>query len=173
MTQDRQAIAPWYKQPWLWFILTPLFAAITVSLAFVYVAYTTFDGEVKDDYFKVARGLAVDPSRTEEAIHLGLDADLLIDELTGDVVATVRGQLPAKLDTLQLEIVHPTHEKYDQLVLLHRLSGSDRFNGSLQAKINTGKRYLVLQPADKSWDLRAVANPPYTPLRIELKPVKR
>lgn len=169
MKQENPAIAPWYKQPWLWFLLAPLIAVAIYGTTFLYLAITTSDGVVKDDYYKVARGIETDSSRAELARTLGLDGDLLIDEVTGDVGLTLRGNLPGELTQLELEIIHPTHKKYDQIIQLRRLAGSNRFSGNLQQKLGSAKRYLVLQPADTSWNLRAEVQPPYEPLTVRLQ----
>lgn len=168
MKQDNTVVAPWYRQPWLWFLLAPLIAVAIYGSTFIYLAVTTSDGVVKDDYYKVARGLEIDSSRADRARALGLDGDLLIDDLTGDVGLTLRGNLPGELSQLELEIIHPTHKKYDQIIQLRRLAGSNRFSGNLQQQLGVAKRYLVLQPADLSWSLRAEVLPPYEPLTVRL-----
>ncbi|ANG63317.1 hypothetical protein A8C75_13110 [Marinobacterium aestuarii] len=170
MQQDNIAIAPWYKQPWLWFILAPVIASIFSGTTFLVLSIVTADGIVKDDYYQVAKGLEIDSTLSNNAAALGLDADLLIDDVTGDIGLTLHGKVADDLNSLTLEIIHPIHQKYDQNAQLRRIPGSTRFTGSLQAALSTGKRYLVLLPRDNSWSLRAEALPPYDPLRIKLSP---
>ncbi len=170
MQQDNITIAPWYKQPWLWFILAPVIVSIFSGTTFLVVSIITSDGIVKDDYYQVAKGLEIDSTLSNNAAALGLGADLLIDDVTGGIGLTLHGEVADDLNSLTLEIIHPTHQKYDQSAQLRRIPGSTRFTGSLQAALSVGKRYLVLQPQDNSWSLRAEALPPYDPLRMQLSP---
>ncbi|GGO75787.1 membrane protein [Marinobacterium nitratireducens] len=170
MQQDQLATAPWYKQPWLWFILAPVIASVISGGTFLYFSIVSADGIVKDDYYKVARGFNLNTEPLENAQRLGLSGDLLIDDVTGDIALTLAGALPADLEQLELEVVHPTHQQYDQLITLRRLAGSDRFSGNLQKPLHQGKRYLLLRPAGHEWNLRAEALPPYDPLTIRLVP---
>ncbi|MFC6673592.1 FixH family protein [Marinobacterium aestuariivivens] len=162
MKQDSPAIAPWYKQPWLWFILAPVIASMIYGTTFLYLSIVSADGVVKDDYYKVARGLEIDNSRSERARALDLAGSLLIDEVTGDIGLTLNGTLSDDLAELEMDIIHPTHKKYDQKVRLRRLDGSNRYSGNLQSQLGSAKRYLVIQPLDQEWTLRAEVLPPMT-----------
>lgn len=150
---------PWYKETWFWLILAPLIAAVLYTPVFIYFAITTNDGLVKDNYYKVARGINLNTGPEEQARALGINGELRIDDATGSVQLTLNGNttLPEFLD---LTIVHPTSQNYDQNLKLRKLSGSNIFSGALQRHLN-GKRYLLLAPEDKSWQLQAVLNPPY------------
>lgn len=156
---DQHPPAPWYKQTWLWFVLAPLIAVMIYAPVFMYLAVTTSDGIVKEDYYKVARGLNIDHSREQAAIELGIQGELLLDNLTGDVQLRLQanGNLPS---TLGLDLVHPTHQKYDQSLTLRAVGTSGVYNGALQGALQ-GKRFLILGPADSSWQLRAELQPPY------------
>ncbi|MGB2131339.1 MAG: FixH family protein, partial [Marinobacterium sp.] len=93
MNTHDQAPAPWFKQPWLWFILAPLFAVFIYASIFIYAAITTSDGIVKEDHYKVARGMNIDTSRLDNAQARQITADLRMDMLTGDVNLRLAGQL--------------------------------------------------------------------------------
>ncbi len=162
-------IAPWYKQPWLWFILAPLIAVFIYGTFFLYMAITTHDGIVKDDYYKVARGYFVDPTKSKKAQALGIVATLEIDNLTGDLMLHYTSnttELPAQL---VLSIISPTHKKYDQVLTLKLVEGSQAYTGNLQTALK-GKRYLMLEPQDSSWQLRAEVFPPHDQKTVKLIP---
>lgn len=154
MSKQNPAVAPWYKQPWLWFILAPLIAVFIYGFAFLYISIVTHDGIVKDDYYKEARGYHVDDSRQQYTRELGLSGDLIFDLLTGDVVINLSGNLESMPEFLTLGIIHPTHQNYDQSLTLRNQPGTSNFIGSLQGKI-LGKRYMTLTPEDGSWRLRS------------------
>ncbi|MBS98603.1 MAG: hypothetical protein CMI01_07990 [Oceanospirillaceae bacterium] len=157
MSQENHA--PWYKQTWLWFVLAPLIAVMIYAPVFIYLAVTTSDGIVKEDYYKVARGLNIDHSREQHAAEMGINGELMMDSLTGDIQLRLNSatQLP---EELQLSLVHPTHQKYDQVLRLRSLDGQGIYSGSLQDKLES-KRYLILEPMDQSWQLRLETTPPY------------
>ena len=113
MNQDAQS--PWYKQVWLWFVLAPLIAVVLYTPVFIYLAVSTSDGIVKDNYYKVARGYNVDTSLEDKAATLGINGQLLIDSQTGDLRLNMNtsATLP---EQLSLSIIHPTHQQYAQQI---------------------------------------------------------
>ncbi|MBV0931973.1 FixH family protein [Marinobacterium weihaiense] len=152
--------APWFKQPWLWFILAPLIAVFIYASIFMYIAVTTSDGVVKEDYYKIARGMNIDTSRADRARELDLNADLRLDTLTGDINLRLSGVLDTFPEQLHLNIIHPTHQKYDQLLTLRSVDGKGLYAGSLEGAMSS-KRYLSLSPLDESWQLRQEIVPPF------------
>lgn len=160
MNTHEQAPAPWFKQPWLWFVLAPLFAVLIYASIFVYMAVTTSDGVVKEDYYKVARGMNIDTSRADQARELQVKADLKLDMVTGDANLRLNSLLNSYPDQLRLSIIHPTHQKYDQILTLRSVDGKGLYATSLQGTI-TSKRYLSLTPMDDSWQVRLEINPPF------------
>lgn len=159
MSLDTQSQAPWYKQTWLWFVLAPVIAVVIYAAIFIYLAVTTSDGIVKDDYYKVAKGISVDTTRADAARALGLHGNLMIDGVTGDVQLQLQGNKPLP-DTLDLDIVHPTHQKYDQRLHLRSAGAKGIYLASLQEHL-LGKRYVIIEPANKGWQLRLEIHPPY------------
>lgn len=151
--------APWYKQTWLWFVLTPLIAVAIYASIFIYLAITTSDGIVKDDYYKIARGYNVDHSREDKAVDLGIGGKLSIDSLTGDIQLKLDSSAPLPSE-LQLSLIHPSHQKYDQVLTLRALDGSGLYSASLQSHLE-GKRYIILEPFNQEWQLRIEAMPPF------------
>lgn len=159
MEHQTQDIGPWYKQKWLLFVLAPLAAVFIYATFFIYIAVVTSDGIVKDDYYKVARGTSVDTRRDEAAISRAIKGELLVDSLTGDLRLTLNSnsELP---QMLTLDLVHPSHQKYDQQITLRSVNGKGVYLGSLAGKIE-GKRYLLLSAKDADWALKRELLPPY------------
>lgn len=152
--------APWFKQPWLWFILAPLIAVFIYASIFIYVAITTSDGVVKEDYYKIARGMNIDTSKADMAQQLELMGALRLDTLTGDINLSLSGAIETYPTELHLNIIHPTHQKYDQILTLRSVDGKGLYVGSLEGMIS-GRRFLSLSPTDESWQLRQEILPPY------------
>ena len=159
MEEQTHDIGPWYHQKWLWFVLAPLIAVVIYASIFMYIAITTSDGIVKDDYYKVARGTSVDNSRVMAAAQRGIEGELLVDALTGDLRIQLKSNT-ALPEQLTLDLVHPSHQKYDQTITLRSVNGQGVYLGSLQAHID-GKRYLMLSDDSAEWLIKADLLPPY------------
>ena len=54
---QEQDEGPWYKQPWAWFVLTPLITVVLVSSVTVTIAVKYADERVIDNYYKVRLNL--------------------------------------------------------------------------------------------------------------------
>lgn len=162
MSHENEANAPWYKQRWLWFILSPLIAVFIYGTFFLYLSIITADGVVKDDYYKVARGIEQDSSKAENAAKANLKADLTLDNLTGDIVVKMSGNVDEWPKQLALELIHPTHKKYDVTLVLKAIEGHPVFRGNLPSPIK-GKRYLTIEDSTANWRLRTEINGPYEP----------
>lgn len=168
-TSNKTPPGPWYKQPWLWFILAPLIAVVIYGTFFLYLSIVTHDGIVKDDMYKVARGHFVDTSRAEAARELGITGQLRLDNLTGDLSLNFISGQSERPEFLNLSIIHPTHQQYDQNITLKQVPGSNAYLGSLKTSLK-GKRYLILEDDTKAWRLRAEILPPYDQNDVELLP---
>lgn len=163
--------SPWYKQPWLWFILAPLIATVLYSIVFISASIFTRDSLVKEDYYKHAREIHQDNSKIQSAGELGLTATVNVDSLTGDInVVLSSDKNPAMPQQLNLEFVHATLQDKDLLIPLKQVQGGIYF-GNLTAQLQ-GKQLVILQPEDGSWQLRKTIYPPYEQQSIELTPDK-
>ncbi|MGB0664796.1 MAG: FixH family protein [Pontibacterium sp.] len=177
---EQEVIAPGYKQPWLWFVLAPLIAVFFYGTFFLYMAVTTSDGVVKDDYYKVARGVEIDATKAQIAKDLGLSASLTIDNLTGDIALALAGLEQNRPDYLTLELIHPAHKRYDQRIALQYQAQTEQYRGTLQTSI-AGKRYATIAPESLDWRLRTElfasvpstdGVPDYSALDVNTPPIK-
>lgn len=164
-------IAPWYKQPWLWFILAPLIATLMYSTVFISASIFTRDTLVKDDYYKYAREVNQDNTLIQAAADLGISVVLKIDTLTGDVSIQLDSiDKAVQPQQLKLELVHATLADRDIQVNLRQVRDG-LYLGSLPAK-PLGKQYVIVQPDDLSWQLRQTIFPPYEDNQFDLIPRK-
>jgi hypothetical protein len=158
-TTQTQDIGPWYKQPWLWFMLAPLIAVFFYGTSYAYLSVVTFDGMVKGDYAKTAKHFNLDTSRLDKAAAMGLSAEIILDKLTGDLRLIVTSTPAVNSPTLLLDVVHPTMASLDQPIMMaKRPDGS--YYGSLNKTI-TGKRYLHLTGPDNTWRVSSEINSPW------------
>lgn len=114
-----KAIAPWYQQPWLWFVVSWPIAAILAGSVTIYIAFSGADGLVADDYYK--RGLAINRELKRDhaaaALHLRAQGryDAERERITIDLSADRAQPWPP---TLTLRVIHPMQPQGDQRVSL-------------------------------------------------------
>jgi hypothetical protein len=162
---------PWYRQRWAWLLMVMPVTAIFTGSITMYLAITTFDGLVADDYYKEGLAINATMARAVVARDMGLSAQVNItaEQLALQLAARPGMQLPAKV---HVTLSHPTRGGLDQTLLLE---GHD---GHYQAHIQplTSAHWKVLiEDESRSWKLTGNAFlPTETEIRIDsadLKPV--
>ncbi len=155
-----QQIGPWYKQPWLWFIIAPLIATVLYSSVYITASIVTNDGVVLEEYTKRAKAFHEDNQLQEVATQLGLIGTLRFDTVTSDInVILQSNDAEALPEQLILTIGHPTKASLDVTVPLRQLKPG-HYVGELQTLLN-GNRKLIISPVDKTWQLIEEVEPPY------------
>lgn len=138
----REDLKPWYKQFWPWFLIGLLLSSITFSLIYLVISIRYYDGSAGGDYYK--RGLAINEqlAKQEHARALGLEAQVLFDSRTGDVVVDLMGE--SRPESLALALIFPTDSDFDrELTLEHVHEG--RYLTTLEEPLRY-RWYLQLQP---------------------------
>lgn len=143
---------PWYRQAWPWLLMAGPAVVVVAGVVTTWLAFSTADGLVEDDYYK--QGLAVNQrmQRDGEAAARGLAAEVLVGDdgrklrvrLAGDAGA-------ARPDGLALHLAHPTRSGLDQEIAL--VLGSDGFyTGTLKSPLS-GRWRVTLEDAARKWRL--------------------
>ena len=109
---------PWYREPWPWIIMIAPVTAVVSGALLLWLAITSYDGLVSDDYYK--NGLAINQvlRRDERAAELSYQAHASISDDGSSVrvmFRTAQASLPAKL---RLQLAHPTRAGRDQTTVL-------------------------------------------------------
>lgn len=68
MTRDT---VPWYKQGWPWFLMFFPATAVVAGLITFWIAYSSFDGMVVDDYYKEGRAIDKTMARFDQGCRVG------------------------------------------------------------------------------------------------------
>lgn len=137
-----RAPRPWYREPWPWLLMSGPAAAVAAGAFTFYLAATTSDGLVADDYYK--QGLAINQviRRTDSAARRRIEADVVVDDESRSVRVTLRGQFAPGAPPV-LRLVHPTRAASDQLIALHAVNAGT-FEGGLLAP-GPGRWRVVLE----------------------------
>ena len=152
MNMTKTDAGPWYREPWPWLLMAGPAAVVVAGIVTLWIAISTSDGLVVDDYYK--RGMAINQTiqRDVLAAQRGYRATALVSPdgraMTVQLSATVRDAGPS---TLRVLIVHPTRDGLDKLVLLRR-DASGVYNGVVPA-VADGRRILVLEDMESTWRL--------------------
>lgn len=121
---------PWYQEPYVWLIILFPATAVIAGTFTIYLAISSDDGLVIDDYYK--QGLAINRvlERDKAAELHGLKANL---SFIGDkfinlqLDANPAYQLPPELS---LKFSHHTRSGFDKTIMLQRMSDNN-YQGKL------------------------------------------
>ena len=148
----RQEVEPWYRHRWPWLLMAGPLMVVIAGVFTAYLAVTSNDGLVDDDYYK--QGLAVNKlgERDRQAAALGLQAEVMQRSDGAQLRILLRAgpdvALPAEL---VLRLVHPTRGGADQRVVL-RADGGGSYSGQLASPL-AGRWHLTLEDDRQRWRL--------------------
>ena len=147
-----ETIQPWYRHPWPWILMAGPFVVVVAGFITAYLAVTSTDGLVDDDYYK--QGLSVNKltARDQRASSLGLQAELMRSAEGAQIRILLRANPGVALpDGLRLRLVHPTRGGGDQSLVL-RADGGGIYSGQLAAPL-AGRWHLALEDSKSEWRL--------------------
>lgn len=154
----------WYQHFWVWFIVVIPLLSMVLSFNMLYLATSTQDSLVVDDYYKQGKSINADLARQTRAHTLGVVAQLRVNDK--QLVLDLASQQPLQLGALQLLFYHPTLSDRDFAINLLK-DGQGQFRARLEHAIS-GKWRVTLQPLDKEWRLqRELALPNSSAIRFE------
>jgi hypothetical protein len=93
-------------------------SAVIGGMITIYLAVTTSDGLVEDDYYKRGKAINLELARDEAAVHHQLQAILGIDSQNGQVTVTLESRDHLHPEHVRLLLLHPTRAGQDQLIRL-------------------------------------------------------
>ena len=172
MTIVNKVPPPWYRQGWPWFLMALPAVAVIAGIVTLWLAMSTSDGLVVDDYYK--QGLAIQQTivRSQRAAELGLEARLQLRAESVDLQLAGRSA-EAIPERVRIIFSHPTRVGLDQTLVLAGANG--RFSGALKELLG-GRWDVQIEDEARTWRLNGVANlPSNTEIRIvaaSAKPVE-
>lgn len=97
---------PWYRERWPWLLAIMPGVAVIGGFITAWLAVTTNDGLVVDDYYKQGKAINQTKQRDRLAKSLGLSAR--IQPQGNSVRVTLAGRFQAPPGQLSMKILHPT-----------------------------------------------------------------
>lgn len=142
---------PWYRERWPWLLMAGP-AAVLVAGGFTsWIAFSSADGLVVDDYYK--QGLAVNRvlAKEEEARRLGISAEVRL--AAGEIAVRLAGERPP---ALFVQLAHATRAGLD--VRLRLAPGPDGAYRAELAPLAPGHWQIVIEDARGSWRITKEAS---------------
>ena len=145
-------VLPWYREPWPWLLMAGPAAVVVAGFATLWIAISSSDGLVADDYYK--QGLAINQTLQREALAVqnGYHASAQFADDGRQIKLRLEASTGASLpDTLQLRVVHPTRAGRDGLVMLRKTA--DGLYSGVGPALTEGRWMLILQDQQSMWRL--------------------
>lgn len=142
----------WYREPWPWILMAGPAAVVVAGFVTAWLAATTEDGLVEDDYYK--KGLAINQTikRDQMAKSLRVKAQLMVGEDATQLRVMLQGGNSGNLPpALRLKVLHPTRSGLDHVVMLTQ-RGSGYYEGRI-SELGAARWRLILEDTDNRWRL--------------------
>ena len=156
---------PWYRQLWPWLLMTMPAIAIVGGAVTFWLAATSNNALVVDDYYREGKAINLELARDSMAGQLALGA-----ELSRQPDATLALRISAKQGTVlppfvTLRLVHATRAELDRTFSLASVGGG--MYSSPQAQLpESGHWNVVIEDPERRWRLVGSANGFASPLRL-------
>lgn len=149
---DKEGVGtrPWYKEPWPWILMTGPAIVVVAGIFTAWLAISSSDGLVSDDYYK--RGLAAGKTiaSSERAQALAVKAAVRLDRERISLRLAGKDGVFMPPGSISVTLSHPTRAGLDQTVDLTR----DGNSYSAPFRLPSAGHWLVLIEDDvKSWRL--------------------
>lgn len=131
---------PWYKESYVWFVISLPLAAVLAGFYTLYLAIDSYDGLVVDEYYK--EGLAINKrlEKEDKARQYGLEAELQFNNQNKQLRLYLHSKdnFPAP-EFVQVSLSHATRKGYDQILLLRPIDSyiyQTEFNDLIKGRWN-------------------------------------
>lgn len=158
-----ETMRPWYREPWLWFVIALPFSAVVAGISTVIVANSGSDSLVVDDFEKVGLVARRETGREREAVARHVAANISIDRDSGQVILRLEGD--ARPAAVTLNVFHPTRRDMDRSTLLIR-DDAGLYRGNIGENV-TGHWYVQL--ADDAGEWRVTGKLPVDANLVSIK----
>lgn len=148
---------PWYRHGWVWFLIGIPGSAIIAGGITLWIAITTADSLVADDYYKEGRAINQRLEKDLAATERGIVLEASIRALaSGSQRIAVRfNARPGVVapEFIRLRLSHPTLNQMDILATL--VKSTDRHYTSDIPGIPAGRWYAQLEDDQSIWRVKA------------------
>lgn len=160
---------PWYRHPWPWILMAGPGVVVVAGIVTAWIAVTTSDGLVADDYYK--QGLAVNQklARNDAAAAMQFEARVRLAAGRIDLKLTSRADAPMPA-RVRVTLAHPTRGGEDQKVVL---TGDKGVYAGQIAALGPGRWLVVIEDEAGSWRMAGSVQLPDAPEAVFMAGGKR
>jgi hypothetical protein len=148
-TMNKTATKPWYREPWPWLLMAGPAIVIVAGIVTAWLAVTSSDGLVTEDYYKQGLAAGETLARSRHAEALGLQAGLRLTAEGVQVRLNGNGQVPMP-DALTVMLSHPTRAGLDQQSRLRR--DGEVYAGAMHLPAS-GHWLILIEDEARTWRL--------------------
>lgn len=145
--------APWYKHRWPWLLMLGPALVIVGGINLGYVAWTSQDAMVVDDYYKQGKAINQDLRRDRVASSMGLAFDARYDPVAGRLTGSLYGADGPVVAPFRIHLAHATQPEKD-LKLDVVPDGTGRFSVALPM-LERARWQVVVEGGKRDWRLAA------------------
>ncbi len=144
---DKHSPNQWYREPWPWLLMSGPFIVIVAALFTAWLAVTSSDGLVADDYYKKGLAAGETLAKSQQAERLGITAGVMLNREAMQIRLNAT-QAFDQPPTLKVTLSHPTRAGMDQQLLLKR--NGDVYRGEMLLPAS-GHWLVLVEDEAKSW----------------------
>jgi hypothetical protein len=162
---------PWYEQFWPLFLFGLPAVSVVVGISLVFIAkFWHVDSMVVDEYIKDGKAIALLNGKFEAAQNMGLSAHATVrgDTISVRLSAAQEKDLP---EVVQLAVIHPTQDRFDQRVELQK--GQDGMYSGAIVPLRASRWEFQLEDGSRTWRMTGYAYiPAQTEVSIPINPFR-
>lgn len=139
---------PWYREPWPWLLMAGPFIVIVAGITTAWLAVSSSDGLVTEDYYKQGQAAGETLARSRHAEELGLTASLGMVE--GGLRVRLAGSFEVPPPALLISLSHPTRAGLDRHARLIR--EGEAYSGAIDLPAS-GHWIVLIEDEARTWRL--------------------
>lgn len=155
---------PWYRQLWPWLLMLMPACAVVGGVITFWLAATTNNSLVVDDYYREGRTINMQLARDEAASSMGLSG-ALSREADAAVLQLQSAAGAALPPFVTVRVLHATRSELD-LTLTLAAEGGGLYRSRQQGLPEAGRWNVMIEDPDRRWRLTGSANGFSDPLRL-------
>lgn len=149
--ESNQAEKIWYKEPYVWMLIGFPVASILACIFLIFLAATTKDTLVRDNYYKDGLAYNQELAWDNKAKANDIRLEMKITDNTAQLTITnSRIVLPT---SLVLKLGHPTLKADDRDSLLQRKGQEKTYQGFIE-NLKDGRYYIQIESLEQQWRVR-------------------
>lgn len=116
---QRRSVKPWYAHRWPWLLMVGPVAVILAGILTTWIAFSTPDALVVDDYYKQGKAINMDLRRDRVAASLKLQLNMHYDASAGTLNGNLDSLDQSQTERIFIKLVHSTQPAKDIQLATH------------------------------------------------------